>query len=258
MNQHNWTMDCGMKVVKYLLFGFNLIFFIIALVLIGVGAAVEIKYRDLVQITGSYISSAPILLICVGVFILIIAFFGCCGAYKENYCMVTTFAVLLAIIFVLEISAGIAAFALRNKIETWITEAVKKSITDYSDDLKPVFNVVQEKFKCCGAESAADWEKSDKFLAEARKIIAAKGLTPDPTLVPDGCCKTVSTDCGLKLNHTIYDGPNEGCVEKIEKFIKSNAGIIGGVGIGIAFIQVVGIIFACCLMRTIKKHYEVV
>jgi len=34
--------------------------------------------------------------------------------------------------------------------------------------------------------------------------------------------------------------------------------VIGGVGIGLAFVQVVGIMFACCLARAIKKEYEVV
>ena len=34
-------------------------------------------------------SSAPIVLIVVGVVVFFIAFFGCCGAWKESYCMVT-------------------------------------------------------------------------------------------------------------------------------------------------------------------------
>ncbi|XP_039255926.2 CD63 antigen-like [Styela clava] len=251
-------MDCGMKLIKYLLFAFNLVFFIIALVLIGVGAAVEIKYRDLVQITGSTISSAPILLICVGVFIMIIAFFGCCGAYKENYCMVTTFMVSLLVIFILEMSAGIAAFALRNRIEIWIKKSVQDAISKYTPKMKPVFGVVQEKFKCCGAVSSVDWETSTGFQAEAKARMTQAGISSNngTKIVPDSCCITPKKDCGLKSGHLIYTGAKNGCVEKIEAFIKRNAGVIGGVGIGIAFIQIVGIIFACCLMRTIKKEYE--
>jgi len=45
---------------------------IFGMIMIGVGAAVEIKYRSLVQLTGSAISAAPVLVICIGVFIFII------------------------------------------------------------------------------------------------------------------------------------------------------------------------------------------
>lgn len=248
-----------MNIIKYLLFAFNFVFFIVALAMIGVGAAVEIKYREITMITSSAISAAPILLICVGVFILVVAFFGCCGAYKENYCMVTSFMVMMVIIFILEFAAGIAAFALKNKLETWITASVQKSLETYTPAHAKVFDAIQTKFDCCGAVSSADWNRSTTFISSARIAISTDNInaTAD-VLVPDSCCITVTKDCGLKKGHHIYNSTSDGCVNKIKVFIKSNAGVIGGIGIGIAMIQIVGIVFACCLMRAIKKHYEVV
>ena len=252
-------MECGMKIIKYLLFAFNFVFFIIALVMIGVGAAVEIKYRAITTITGSAISAAPILLICVGVFILIVAFFGCCGAYKENYCMVTSFMVMMVIIFILEFSAGIAAFVLKNKLETWITVAVKKSLTKYAPAHEKVFDTIQVKFHCCGAVSANDWNNSTTFQSKATAALAANtSISRAPLLVPDSCCRKVTKNCGLTSGHHIYNSTNDGCVKKIEGFIKKNAGVIGGIGFGIAVIQLLGIVFACCLMQAIRKQYEVV
>jgi CD63 antigen len=32
----------------------------------------------------------PVLLIVVGVTVFVVAFFGCCGAVKENHCMIMT------------------------------------------------------------------------------------------------------------------------------------------------------------------------
>lgn len=35
-------------------------------------------------------------LIVIGCIIVIITFWGCCGAYKENYCMILTVSILLS------------------------------------------------------------------------------------------------------------------------------------------------------------------
>jgi hypothetical protein len=56
--------------------------------------------------------------IVLGVLILMIAAFGCCGAYKENYCCIMIFAVILIIIFICELAAGIAGFIYKDKVDT--------------------------------------------------------------------------------------------------------------------------------------------
>jgi len=45
---------------------------------------------------------------------------------------------------------------------------------------------------------------------------------------------------------------------KIEKLIEQNVAYIGSIGIGVALIQVIGVICSCCLARTIKNEYETV
>ncbi|KAJ7375661.1 positive regulation of integrin-mediated signaling pathway, partial [Desmophyllum pertusum] len=58
--------------------------------LIAIGAIVKAKYGDFVKISDSSLSSGAVFLIIIGVIVAIVGFLGCCGAYKENYCMVTT------------------------------------------------------------------------------------------------------------------------------------------------------------------------
>lgn len=53
------------------------------------GILVQIALHKTFMINDASASGAPIVLIGVGVVIFFIAFFGCCGAWKENYCMVT-------------------------------------------------------------------------------------------------------------------------------------------------------------------------
>lgn len=95
--------------------------------------------------------STPNLLIAIGAIIFIIAFFGCCGAVKENFCMTVTvlmllyetienefnvlllqFSTLLILIFVLEFAAGISGYVLRNQTGEYLTEKLTDSLQKYN------------------------------------------------------------------------------------------------------------------------------
>ena len=84
--------------------------------MIIVGSIISAKFGDYFSYADSKFASASVFIIVVGVIVFVIGFLGCCGAVKENYCMVTTFAVLLGIIFLLEIVAGALGFAYKKKV----------------------------------------------------------------------------------------------------------------------------------------------
>jgi len=227
--------------VKLLLFLFNLIFVAAGIALIVTGAYVNIKLEDYYDFFGSDYFGPGILLIVVGVFIFLIAFFGCCGAYKENHCLTMTFAICLSLIFILEIAGGIAGFVMRDQIEDEVRTVLKDAMDNYNQDghdgVTKTWNKLQEEFQCCGVSNYSDWTAA----------------TSNNKTVPDSCCKEAG--CTTTNIDKIYTA---GCADELEEWLKSKIAIIGGVGIGLAFVQVVGIMFACCLARAIKKEYEVV
>lgn len=55
-----------------------------------VGAVIEAHYRTYLDFISSSYLSASSVLIGVGVLIFVVGFFGCCGAIKENHCMIVT------------------------------------------------------------------------------------------------------------------------------------------------------------------------
>jgi len=62
------------------------------------------------------------------------------------------------------------------------------------------------------------------------------------------CCKTASENCGDNAFATGADLTNineAGCVQLLEEFIVDKVAIIGGIGIGIALLQIIGVIIAC-------------
>lgn len=232
-------VEGGMKCVKILLFLFNLIFVAAGIGLIVTGAYVNVKLDDYYDFFGSEYFGPGILLIVVGVFIFLIAFFGCCGAYKENHCLTMTFAVCLSLIFILEIAGGIAGFVMRDQIEDEVKHVLEDAMKNYNKDghegVTKTWNKLQEEFSCCGVNNASDW------------------VSMANTTIPESCCK--EEKCTTTDNSKIF---TTGCANELEDWLKSKIAIIGGVGIGLAFVQVVGIMFACCLARAIKKEYEVV
>lgn len=229
-----------MKCVKYLLFGFNLIFVIAAIGLIAAGAYVQIKLSDYYDFFGNEYTGPGILLICVGAFIFIIAFFGCMGALKENYCLTMSFAVLLAVIFILMIAGGIAAYVLRDKVESEVLTILKDAEKRYDDDsgVKKAWDKLQTEFSCCGAHNYTDWQN-----------------VTVSTVYPLSCCNGTCSSTTSVSPTEVYQ---IGCEDAFVNWMKDKIAIIGGVGVGLAFVMVVGVLFACCLARAIRKEYEVV
>ncbi len=94
-----------------------LIFFQLSgLALIIVGALIKSKYGTYLSFANAQYADAAIFIIVVGVIVFVVAFMGCCGAIKENYCMITTFATFMVIIFILEVAAGAMSLAYKKKV----------------------------------------------------------------------------------------------------------------------------------------------
>lgn len=243
-----------MKCVKYLMFIFNLLFFISGLALIIVGALVMIKI-DHFKFLDSQMSSAlnaAIVLIVGGSIVLIIAFFGCFGAVRENYCMIVTFTALLCLVFVLEIAVAIAVFATRDQLQSVVTKSLKDSVPNYyyDDDITIFWDQVQKEISCCGAENYTDWEDNNYL-----RLNESDG-------VPGSCCK--NHGCQVQgLAKASFDEADKviftkGCVSNIDPWVIKNIVIIGGVAIGLTFLQILGIILASCLATGIRQGYHIV
>ncbi|XP_016320367.1 CD63 antigen-like [Sinocyclocheilus anshuiensis] len=235
------AVEGGAKCIKYLLFFFNFIFWLCGLALIVVGVLAKVSINTTAFLKGY--SGSPLVLIVVGVIIFFIAFFGCCGAWKENQCMITMFAVILSLIIIIEIGAAIAGYVLRGNLTDLLNKGFDVMIAGYNEtENRDSLDTIQQQFKCCGRNSSSDWMNS-KFLA--------------PSSVPDSCCKNFTKDCGkgaLQETSKIY---TDGCQPILDKFLKQNILWFAVAALVIAFVQIMGIVLSCILMRAIRSGYEV-
>ncbi|KAK4876284.1 hypothetical protein RN001_012706 [Aquatica leii] len=234
-------VSAGMTCIKYLLFCFNLLFAISGIAILTVGAVIHALYYHYSQFVDPSFGSAPILLIIVGVIVFIVAFFGCCGAVKENHCMIITFSAFLVIIFCLEMAAGIAGYVRRNDIEQMLDTHLNTTMHDYynkTDDRRS-WDIMQHELTCCGMNGPEDW----------------KAITPNGSL-PHTCCPNIPPEgiCTMQ-NPERYE---KSCLTELKQVLVKYGTVIGGVGVGIALVQLIGVVFACCLARSIRKEYETV
>ncbi|XP_046680857.1 CD63 antigen-like [Homalodisca vitripennis] len=229
----------GMSCVKYLLFFFNLLFAISGITIFTVGIIIQNMYYNYSQFIDEKFFSAPMILIVVGVIVFVVAFFGCCGAIQESNFMLITFAVLLFLIFLMEVAGGVAGYVLQKDIDAMLKQRMDESMKKYNEnpEITNSWNVLQYDLNCCGTDSLKDWEK-----------IYNNGT------IPYSCCPTNPVD-----EPCTQDKANKaGCLGVLKELLEKNTALVGGFGLGVAFTQLIGVVFACCLARSIRKEYETV
>lgn len=114
---------------------------ITGIILISVGATVQAVFHDYTHFLTDQFFSVPSFLIAIGIIIFIVAFFGCCGAVRENYCMILTFAILMVIVFILEMSAGIAGYVLRNDTVALVRQELNATMQQYVAQEKDIIYI---------------------------------------------------------------------------------------------------------------------
>ncbi|XP_065173908.1 CD63 antigen-like [Atheta coriaria] len=231
--------------IKYLLFLFNLLFVITGIVLISVGVTVKEYYISYEDLLDQQYFSTPNLLIAIGSIIFIIAFFGCCGAIKQNYCMLITFVALLVLIFILEFAAGISGYVLKGATEEYLKGSMEESMKHYNDtatnEATEIWDLVQNKFECCGIESANDWDTN---------VPALNGS------LPLSCCTIPPGTVGEYVCNKEAKGFHKsGCESAFGTYVREHAVTIGSIGLSFAAVQVLAIVFACHLAKQVKQNY---
>jgi len=247
-------MGCGTNVARGLFFFFNFVFWILGIVVLGIGIYSRIEtdtWRTLIN--SETIFETANLLIAAGVIVAVIGFLGCCGAIKKWQWMLVVYSVLVLVIFAMEVVAGAYAYSKREKVEQKLTEGIKLAVgKNYgadgtaSDGMTKAIDWFQENVKCCGSIGPGDWKKDSEWH---RKLPANETVD-----VPMSCCKVKTIGCNANTaskNNTIYTA---GCIDQGKKFAKDNLWLIGGVGVGIAVVELMGIVFAFCLCCAFKKE----
>ncbi|XP_051273788.1 CD63 antigen-like isoform X1 [Dicentrarchus labrax] len=220
---------------------FNALFLASGVALITIGALQYTTYLQMGTFAGSGLSKIAIVLIAVGVTIALISLLGHAGAFFDNSSMVACFICILIVIIILQILTGAAFYIFRSRtallqMNSAINTKARLVIYEYSPENRHAINRIQEKFRCCGADSGTDWSRSVGW--------------ENHDAVPDSCCVVKSEGCGQNQEkiHT------KGCVWAIKLFLLKNLVWVGAVCIALGVTEVFGVIVGVCFCVKIKNY----
>ncbi|XP_032429935.1 CD63 antigen-like [Xiphophorus hellerii] len=223
---------------------FNGIFLASGVALITIGALQYSTYLQIGTFAGSSLSKIAVVLIAVGTIITLVSLLGHCGAFLNNSSMVSCFICILIIIVLLEIFTGAAFYIFRSRtallqMNSGINTQVRTAVYEYSPKDRHAINRIQEKFRCCGADTYTDWSRSVGW--------------GNHEAVPDSCCPEKREGCG----HDKEKAHRKGCISAIKLFLLKNLVWVGGVCIALGITEVFGVVVGVCLCLDIKrKNYE--
>lgn len=262
--------------IKYSLFAFNIVFWLLGTLLLGIAVWSKTEKGNLMDFNSMAIDPATVLLI-VGAVMFWIGFFGWVGALRENIKFLQVFATSLVLLFLAEAAVGILAFVTKEKVRSMVETHMFEAIRSYRDDsdLRDAVNVAQRTFKCCGVRNFTDWQENAYFKC-CNEGIESCG-------VPYSCCNMslqVNLFCGVNVveydEDEFCEDPNNpskyvptnhlkegygsgtqihdtGCLVTMESWFNLNLYYIGGTALGVAVVQIGGVWLAQTLTHKIKS-----
>ncbi|XP_064138452.1 tetraspanin-2 isoform X2 [Loxodonta africana] len=215
----------GLRCIKYLLLGFNLLFWLAgsAVIAFGLwfrfgGAIKDLSSEDK---SPEYFYVGLYVLVGAGALMMAMGFFGCCGAMRESQCVLGSFFTCLLVIFAAEVTTGVFAFIGKGVAIRHVQTMYEEAYNDYLKDKgkgNGTLITFHSTFQCCGKESSEQVQ---------------------PT-----CPKEL-------LKH-------KNCIDEIETVISVKLQLVGIVGIGIAGLTIFGMIFSMVLCCAIRNSQDVI
>lgn len=241
---------CCTSFARCILVVFNIIFVLSGGGILGAGIwlkvdpdSVNIQKLISVDSHDTAISSTAYVLIGFGGVVFLVGFLGCIGGIKQWKWALGMYIFFLVIIFLGEFSGGIMAAVYKSKVTNQLGNTLKKSIAQYKNSsiIREAWDEVQKTLHCCGVTTYEDYQEYAHF----------NNTWP----VPSSCCGGDFTKCMDQARNTTQPSKTnylykEGCLNSLQDQLKSNLSIIIGVAIGIAMIQLLGILLACKSCRS--------
>ncbi|XP_011176310.1 tetraspanin-5 isoform X1 [Solenopsis invicta] len=242
--------------LKYVIFGFNVMFWWLGLGIMAVGVwawTEKDTFNNLSRLTNVALDPAFILIL-VGTVTFIIGFTGCVGALRENTCLLAAYAIFLALLLLMEMTAGVLGFIFKDWIKSQATGGFQAFIIHYREDpdQQNLIDWIQEDWlQCCGIEGPKDWDRNNYFNCSSSDIGSREACG-----VPFSCCKRKPNEiiknkqCGYDVRKPSYNFEvakviyEKGCIQAGEEWIERNLLAIASGAVGTAFTEILGICFA--------------
>lgn len=252
-----------LKVTKYFLFLFNLLFLILGAVILGFGIwilADKTSFIAVLQMSSPSLKTGAYVLIGVGALTMLMGFLGCLGAVNEIRCLLGLYFTCLMVILITQVAAGLVIYFQKETLKEELSRIVGSLIKNYdpsNDDernLQDAWDYVQTQIACCGWTGAKDWENNEILINQSMTAYPCSCSNSSKDFqVDSGFC---NLDVAVNGTATYADWPvhEQGCMDGVEKWLKDNLGVILGVCTGVAVIELLGMILSISLCKNIHSE----
>uniref|UniRef100_A0ACB8EL40 Uncharacterized protein n=2 Tax=Sphaerodactylus townsendi TaxID=933632 RepID=A0ACB8EL40_9SAUR len=155
------SLDSVSSCVKYLIFFWNMVFFVGGLLFLAIGIWGLFHKESLASERITYLDSDPMLFfVLAGLVASTISLLGCLGALFENTRLLKLFNGGIIVFVIVEVLGAIILFSLRHQIKASLKDSLMVAVLRYQDDadLQFIMNEIQAGLQCCGVESYQDWK----------------------------------------------------------------------------------------------------
>lgn len=266
------------QILKTFLTIINVIFFVIAGVMLGVGIWLVIDKIFISDIIGTDLfNTAAFLAIITGAVLLLVSFWGCFSTVQMKRLFIMVYFVALLVIFIILMGAGIMAAVFQGEIESTMQHSMRTTLVKYyggqgadADKVTRSWDMTQTLLRCC-----AVGERDYRLYRESwfYKNQIEQGVYPGQReYVPKTCCAYVEniqqyqnletcqkaqhmapgSDIDIGSNSALY---YSGCYTAAVKFVKGNAEVLIGMGFGFSVLMIFGMILAILLFRRITYDF---
>ncbi|KAM9302356.1 tetraspanin-18 [Gastrophryne carolinensis] len=240
----------NLSCVKYLMFIFNFIIFLGGTFLLGLAVWVIVDPTDFREIIAAnpLLFMGAYLILALGAMLFLLGFLGCCGAIRENKCLLLFFFMFILIIFLAELSASILAYLFReNLTRDFFAKELKKHYqgNNSTDIFTSTWNSVMVTFECCGVNGPEDFVDTLHFKTHSYNF------------VPEACCQRTVLQRDAEIPNKAecmmgIDINRQGCYSTILNSLEPYVYIAGALAIGVLAVELFAMIFAMCLFRGIQ------
>ncbi|KAI4811197.1 hypothetical protein KUCAC02_014114 [Chaenocephalus aceratus] len=226
------------KLVKYLLFNFNLWFFVGGIGILSFSALVRINNAAF-QITDELLPAVN-LMIFVGAMTMAFGFLGCCGVLQESRCLLAILFKGLLVMFLMLLSVGVlGAISRTASAQEMLKEHMKDllPLSEQPQDFQVSFQIVEGTGFCCGFFGGHhDWGNAKA--------------------VPPSCnCRDFTRNCTVMEERIIYATP---CMTYYMTWLDRVSVTLMGIASGFGILMILGMIFSSilfCQLRDGKKSF---
>ncbi|XP_036042325.1 CD82 antigen [Onychomys torridus] len=257
------------KVTKYFLFLFNLLFFILGAVILGFGVwilADKNSFISVLQTSSSSLQVGAYVFIGVGAITMLMGLLGCIGAVNEVRCLLGLYFAFLLLILIAQVTVGVLFYFNAGKLKQEVGSMVMDIIKNYKvnasssreESLQEAWDYVQAQVECCGWASFNNWTENLKINESTETLYPCScevtGEEDNRRIVKKGFCEVQGNSTQGENIPEEWPVYQEGCMKKVQEWLQENLGILLGVCVGVAVIELLGLLLSICLCRHVHSE----